>query len=575
MTVETLRKAEAIERTLSLSHHNVDESLPTSDIQMEDAIVNPRPTASAPQDQTTKTPNPPAGTNGINYLASLDLDNPDLNGYPANVDLPYDDSSLTGKFNETLLNTTEAASRRVTEARTLFGPITSILDRQSQSTNKNIPARQVRALTNLYEELTAVAKRHFEAYVRGVATSLLPAENEAEKIPTLRNSAWNKTPHPSSVQALHLNAHTSPSQIPATSIDQCPEEDSTKPISDDRLFLRLPESDALRTISGYALHTLLKSKLGPNCQLLANTLPTKTGFALCPTKGNSASLAEKLATISILHGKVIERASPWKSYRISNVPRKFGTTNDQLELHLEPVTTVALTEAITAAVGVRPISVLASRDNDAQPDSPTTTWIVRFREQDLSLPRVLFLFGYRTTTKMLPRRSTTAQCTRCWLWHNSRVCSSPIRCRLCGSSQHNEQNHKNLCSGPADHTCPPKCIHCHGPHPSDYNKCELRPCPSGNPKTKEQITAIRRVCAGIRLRYQTEAGCCTTSTTENPELICKLPVPQRAPCTNPTSVTSPPINPLNLSPAVPIQSSNPFEILSHEKDLANNLAKSS
>lgn len=55
MTVETLPKAEAIERNLSLSHHKVDENLPTSDFQMEDAIDNPRPTASAPQDQTTVT----------------------------------------------------------------------------------------------------------------------------------------------------------------------------------------------------------------------------------------------------------------------------------------------------------------------------------------------------------------------------------------------------------------------------------------------------------------------------------------------------------------------------------------
>ncbi|POS82441.1 hypothetical protein EPUL_005498 [Erysiphe pulchra] len=56
--------------------------------------------------------------------------------------------------------------------------------------------------------------------------------------------------------------------------------------TDDRLFLRLSESDPLRELSGYALQTHLKAKLGSDDQLLSNILPTKTGFALCPSKGD-------------------------------------------------------------------------------------------------------------------------------------------------------------------------------------------------------------------------------------------------------------------------------------------------
>lgn len=102
MSGETLCKVEAIERTLSLSLQNVDESPPTSDIQMEDAIEDPLLPASAPQDQTTKTLNLPAVSHAVSgtkekiHLAYLDIDILDLNGQPANKEFLYDDYSLTG-----------------------------------------------------------------------------------------------------------------------------------------------------------------------------------------------------------------------------------------------------------------------------------------------------------------------------------------------------------------------------------------------------------------------------------------------------------------------------------------------
>lgn len=98
------------------------------------------------------------------------------------------------------------------------------------------------------------------------------------------------------------------------------------------------------------------------------------------------TLMEKLATTNILNGKTIQRASPWKSYRISNVPRKFGTTNEYLHNHLEPVTTESMTDAIAAAVGTPPALVTPSRDKETQPDSSTTSWIIRFKEEELLSP---------------------------------------------------------------------------------------------------------------------------------------------------------------------------------------------
>lgn len=127
--------------------------------------------------------------------------------------------------------------------------------------------------------------------------------------------------------------------------------------TDERLFLRLHKNDVLRQLSGYALQTHIKTKLGFEGHLLSNVLPTKTRFALCPSARNSETLVEKLASNNILNGKLLEKATPWTSYRISNVPRKYDTTNVFFQLIMVDVTTEAIIEALTAAVGVPPISV--------------------------------------------------------------------------------------------------------------------------------------------------------------------------------------------------------------------------
>jgi len=230
----------------------------------------------------------------------------------------------------------------------------------------------------------------------------------------------------------------------------------------------------------------------------------------------SATLKEKIKTDSFFGNAPVENASPWTSYRIKHVPRSHGTIKrigKELQYCLQPVTEAALHDALSAAAGVAPTAITASRDNDKNPTSSSTTWIARFPETHNRLPRTLFLFGCRTQTKILPQRRATVQCTRCWLWHNARTCASEPRCRLCGSSKHSEETHGNLCAATGDHTCPCRCIHCHGPHPADDPKCELRPKPSSPPKSKAQVSAIRRIGSEARMRKQAEAGCVKPTST--------------------------------------------------------------
>ncbi|KAI1001738.1 hypothetical protein K3495_g6468 [Podosphaera aphanis] len=141
--------------------------------------------------------------------------------------------------------------------------------------------------------------------------------------------------------------------------------------TDVRLFVRIPEGDKLRDLSAYAIQSHLKAKLGIEGRLLTNVQPTKTGFALCPKDGDTAKLKETISKANFFGDAQVEPASPWTSYRIKNVPRKFGTITDKLTYCLQPVTAAAMHDAHSAAAGVAPVVISLSRDNEADPSSPS------------------------------------------------------------------------------------------------------------------------------------------------------------------------------------------------------------
>ncbi|POS86259.1 hypothetical protein EPUL_003611 [Erysiphe pulchra] len=338
ISIETLRKTGVIDKALGATHISDSDTPPTSDIQMDDPFTN-----------STETPSTSSANKNVR-LVSIDLDYPDHEGNLSDCELPYDDPPhQPGKIEEAPLSTSEAASQRILAAQTLFGSIANVLDLQCKSNNKHMHANDIRALNDLCEEFRAVAKRHFEAYVKGTSPC---AKNKEDTMPTQNNSHRKDNTPSSYAQAASQNTHL-PHRASTTIFDRNRVE-SRNVLSDDRLFLRLPEDDQLRNLSGYALQSLLKSKLGPDGHLLANALPTKTGFALCPTKGNSEILAVKLSGINTQNGKPTQRASPWKSYHITKVPRRYGTANDNLNISLEPVKNSAMSDAIAAATHHEP-----------------------------------------------------------------------------------------------------------------------------------------------------------------------------------------------------------------------------
>ena len=138
----------------------------------------------------------------------------------------------------------------------------------------------------------------------------------------------------------------------------------------------------------------------------------------------------------------------------------------------------------------------------------------------------------------------TVQCSRCWNWHNARCCARPPKCRLCGSSEHLEEGHHNGCVTPSPHQCPPRCLHCHGPHPADSPTCPLRPVQGRTTLTKGQKLEIRKSCSAALSQARLEMGCQTQPPPSSPQGasaqddmaidMTATPVPSTSPFLQPT-----------------------------------------
>jgi hypothetical protein len=271
-------------------------------------------------------------------------------------------------------------------------------------------------------------------------------------------------------------------------------------------------------MQAYAIYTSLRAQLGQHGSSLKEVQATKSGFALCPSTPEALPTLEtqKESISTFFGGCPVERSSRWVSYRLINVPRSIGQLM-QGQYTLVPLDSKTLATEISEATGIQPVSVSETTSSRSNNYSASSSWFVNFAEgTEVTLPRQLRLFGTVTNPQLLSKRTKVIQCNRCWKWHNPRSCARPLRCRLCGSTEHTEEGHTNNCSTPNPHCCPPRCFHCHGPHPADSPECLLRPR-DGITRTKAQQAEIRKSCAMNLAKARTEQGCCSVPPTDSQE----------------------------------------------------------
>ncbi|KAI1006659.1 hypothetical protein K3495_g1555, partial [Podosphaera aphanis] len=426
----------------------------------------------------------------------------------------------TRSLSETLLLTTTAANTRAEEATLMFGGVAAAIDEATRGASApKIPQPLMKTYHDFLTRLQLVAQEFFESHVRGYSPPIQSKKN-GSNVPQLNIPGSLQAPHqvappvpkstrPKSYANAVSKAKGNPGPNTVHKVNR-PQVQAKAPTQvDERLFLRLSQDSNIRLLSPYPLLSLFRKLLGENAALLKEVQHVPSGLALRPSSEAASPKLESLLSEFISQGKIggatgVEKAQNLVSYVITSVPRNYTTLNEYNQLTIEPIGADLVQKELSDEKGVSPVAVFETRGSVESPHMHSARYIARF-PLGTTIPRKFQLFGVEVLAHQLSIKTNVVQCGRCYQWHNERICTRFQRCRLCGSTEHLEKDHQPCSTQP--HTCPPRCLHCHGPHPADAPECPLRPRRNGSRLTKEQISQIRSTSAATRLSLCVTMGC--------------------------------------------------------------------
>ena len=419
-------------------------------------------------------------------------------------------------LSKALKDAIQAANTRAEEGQRIFGPIATLWDEYQQSdTVRKLPPQLRKPLLALCQEISRTATIHFDAYIKGSRpTQALPTPQPSPPPSGVATPAVPESP-PALSPTYAQKAATPPPRPQKTTNPKPPAKAHPPTRPDTRLFVWVDPDHISRKAGPFAVLTALKNLLGQDSSLLREVQAVKSGFALCT--GSLEALtkleAHSEAISRSFEGATVERQPQWTSYRLLNVPRTVNTINGLGEIISNQVTGPILAESILEVTNQALTRAVETKDS-TQKNLYNTCWIVSFlTEAHCPLPRNLRILGASITAAVIKVKPKTVQCTRCYHWHNARSCTRPQSCRLCGSKQHQEENHTTRCATSGQHSCPARCLHCGGPHTADDTSCPLRPTPHG-PRTESEKKAILETSKLARIRACLAANCSRKPQTD-------------------------------------------------------------
>ncbi|KAL5611451.1 uncharacterized protein BROUX77_001607 [Berkeleyomyces rouxiae] len=271
-----------------------------------------------------------------------------------------------------------------------------------------------------------------------------------------------------------------------------PEKRVSKPEvrQDDRIFVRLVSGSDKREADSFIVTNQLRALSDSIKGALLGAYHIRTGFALKPRNAEGrAALLEQSEAIKEWFGPgtTIDKASVCDAYIVGPVNRyiSLGSAGSA------EVTPDMIAECFEAATKATPEHVSPSyKGNEA-------TFVVKIPAEGTKVPRQIRMGSRLILTRLLLERpKAQKQCTKCFAWHNEKLCARAQLCRHCGSSEHASDEHPTCCTVP--HECVSKCIICRGPHPADDPECPLRNRNLSAQEKRETRTAQQEKYVGVR-----------------------------------------------------------------------------
>ncbi|POS81941.1 hypothetical protein EPUL_006228, partial [Erysiphe pulchra] len=276
-------------------------------------------------------------------------------------------------------------------------------------------------------------------------------------------------------------------------------KDNSAPVSDKRLFVRLPHEHEWRKLSPAGVREVVVRKLSISPTLIGKIKPVRSGFALSPCNTEARDKILNAGNGLFLTGAKLEAATNWVPVLIPTVPAFIRKEEGEVE-----VSNTMLADEVERVCSVRPAHLKLYGGNKAE--APHRTWMAFFSKA----PRGSFkVFDESGKARPFKKQQTVNFCNRCNRHHPTKNCSRAPSCGNCGSTNHSE----DLCMAAT------KCRNCGSPHRSDSSRCLARPTHSGAP-TKEQIktyrqTGEREFQALLRAKVAKESAATAEKTNNN------------------------------------------------------------
>jgi hypothetical protein len=252
-----------------------------------------------------------------------------------------------------LTNVVQRATDRANGSQRMYGPIAALWDEYLESDEvRKLPVRLRSPIRALCKDISAMANRHFNAFIKGTHSPSPLDESTATN--TSQRTVLQPSNIPSNIALNSASPLSTYAQAASATVcgqssrEQflaCRQSEKLQPTRPDtRLFVCLRLFHKARTAGAYALLTALKSRLGEQATLLKEVQAVKSEFALCTNSLEDLTALEKSIVLigQSIGDYTIERQTKWTTYRLDNIPRTVNTYNRSCIVNADYLTTTIL-----------------------------------------------------------------------------------------------------------------------------------------------------------------------------------------------------------------------------------------